>query len=220
MPAPAMRVLPIVFLLALASGASAQTDARLHGAWAAIPDSSAFDLAQTEVLSMWMEFDARGQLFAQARLRYNGDLQESAAAFEYTVDGDQIETSSGSPARFVFHDDDRVRISELDGTQAVEFVRVEARVGGLDELGDWTIANGPAEAVTFSADEPARVLFYLDDRLVDSGTWRVDASGLTIKTPGMGTVLYTAVARDGEYRTLTSASGETLMLAHLAEGSR
>ena len=216
-----MRPLLAAAVLILASGAaapgaSAQTDARLYGAWRAQTDSLS---GVAELVSMWMEFDASGRMFARMHLREELPFDEGvreeqmAALFAYTaVDG--VVTANGSPGRVVFHEGGGMRVSGMDGSQAIEFARARATVTALDVLGSWEITKGPAETVTFDVEgESMPVRFYVQDRLLASGEWSVGEEGVRVDAPGFGSTLYTGIMRDGDRITLTGLTGERLVLS-------
>lgn len=214
-----MRPLPAALALILASGAlatpaAAQSDARLHGAWTAIPPED--PNGEPEVGSMHMEFDARGRMFADVHFReVHHDGEEdvfNVALMAYEMEGAVI-TANGSPARATFHDDGTMTITEMDGTGGVEFVRARGPIGGLDVLGDWEIVDGPGEAITFAVEENAAVLrVYAGNRLTVSGAWAVGESGLNVSAPGLSP-LYTGITREGDRITLTAASGGAMVLS-------
>lgn len=100
--------------------------------------------------------------------------------------------------------------AEADALAQMEADGVEdlTELGDL-VVGDWSILVGPAEAVTFSPSETrgaGEVSFYLNNRLMDSGTWSAEGDALTINAPGVSGT-YTLADSDLESLSFTGGMG-------------
>ncbi len=214
-----MRALSLALLFALACSASAQTDARLYGAWVMSPNAPPPEMEgapeDARIVSVWIEFGTDGRSYGQSVLAAYGDEQTFTTTGTYHLEGSMLHSEPGTPSEIAFLASGDVRLS--DGLLTLVLQRARAPILALDILGSWRALGGSDETVSFSITDfdGARVAFVGSAGLVDHGTWHIDARGLTVETPGMGAVTYTGLSRDGDQITLTGG-GEPLTLQPLA----
>lgn len=90
-------------------------------------------------------------------------------------------------------------------------------------VGDWTIAVGPAESVTFATDGTrgsGTARFYINDRLSESGTFSVEGTELIVTTSGAAGGTYQLVNKEADALAYTGgdnavADEATMLLSRI-----